>query len=430
VAYYTQYSQASFIAELAQSLNDPTNVYWSVDELNRALNEALLCWGSLTGYWTARGQFSTVAATPFYDLSIQLPLLRARTYTLGDLTKEIQYHFLEPANGVSGLNMTDQFSIGQITATLKRRRNQFVIDSRLPLTYSTIPVAAYPDGIVDLDQSIALIQRAVWRDAITGKCTPLRRTDTFGSQSYNPSWNLDPGVPFSYSQAAAMPGQMQLIPPPLASGAIPLIYAQTLNLAIADATSLAIPDEFAYAVKYGAMEEALATNSQGYDPIRARYCTERYASALEAAQLQRSLLRASIGNRLLPVGTVTALDSVSPYWQTVQGTPQKAAISYDLLALSKVPNGVYSITCDVCQSAPIPTFPADHVDIGREELPYIFDYCRHILQLKLGGVEFVQSMPLYDNFQRGAQQRTKLIGLKARYMTPLFDTDKSAEEAA
>ena len=36
-------------------------------------------------------------------------------------------------------------------------------------------------------------------------------------------------------------------------------------------------------------------------------------------------------------------------------------------------------------------------------------------------------MPLYDNFLQAAQQRTKLIGYKARYLTPLFGVPQLQE---
>ena len=107
---YSHITLAQLRAEIAALLGDSANVYWSADEIDRAVKEALLLWGLLTSAWKERGQFPTVANTAFYDLSAQLPLLFTRTYTLGDLTKEIQYHLLEPANGTSGLSMTSQFS--------------------------------------------------------------------------------------------------------------------------------------------------------------------------------------------------------------------------------------------------------------------------------------------------------------------------------
>lgn len=424
---YAQYTRAAFTTELAQALNDTGNVYWALDELNRALNEALLVWGAATSYWTARGVFPTVASTPFYDLSQQLPALRARAYTFAHLTKEIQYHLLEPANGVSGASMTDQFTIGQITAALKRLRNQFVLDTRLPQTFAAAATISPPIDTIQLDNSVGLITRAAWTDAVTGIVTPLRRSDTFAAQAYQPIWNLTPAKPYAYSQAERMPGTMMLIPPPLASGSAHLTYVETLNLTIADGTSFAVPDEFAWAVKYGALQEVLSTNSQGYDPIRSRYCAERYKAAIEMAKERRSILRVRSNDVPLSLATLADLDSGKPYWQTGTGAPKVAACAYDLLAFYRVPSTVYSITCDVVKTAPLPAAAGDYIQVGREELPYIFDYCRHILMLKIGGTEFVQSMPLYDNFLKGAAQRGGFIESKARYLTPLFTQPQQEE---
>ncbi len=425
---YTQYTRAAFTTELAQSLSDPGNVYWAVDELNRALNEALLLWGALTSYWTTRQIFSTAASTPFYDLSTEFPTLRARSYTFNQLTTEIQYHLLESPSGVAGTGMTDQFTIGQITSALSRRRNQFVIDSRIPLTFATVPAPAPPVNTIQLDNSVALISRAAWIDAATGIVTPLRRTDSFAAQSFSPIWNLNPGRPYAFAQAEAMPGAVVLVPPPLASGAVHMTYAQTLALTVAAGTSFAIPDEFAWALKYGALYEILSTNSQGYDPIRTRYAQERYAAGIELAARHRSLIEARCNDILLPLATLGQLDSGKPFWQTGTGRPAIAACAYDLLAFYKVPDTLYSITCDLVQSAPLPASDGSYIQVGREELPYLFDYCRHILQLKLGGTEFVQSMPLYDNFLKGAAQRARLLTVKARYLTPLFSQPMTQEQ--
>jgi hypothetical protein len=421
---YTQYTLASFTAELAQALSDPSHVYWAQDELNRALYEALYLWGAITSFWTTRGTFNTVASTPFYDLSVQFPALRARTYVMDDLTKEIQYHLLEPANGVSGSGMTDQFTIAQVTNALIRYRNQLVIDSRIPLTFGTVPVSAPAGNRIVLDQTIALITRAAWIDGTTGIVTPLRRTDSFAAQSLSPIWNLNPSKPYGYSQAEAMPGTMALVPPPLASGTAHLTYAATIPLTVSAGTLFAVPNEFALAIKYGALYDILSTNSQGYDPIRSKYCAERYRAAVELAAMHRSVMEVRSNDALLSLSTLADMDNGKPFWQTGFGAPQIAACAYDLLAFYRVPNNVYSITCDLVQSAPL---PAPYIQLGSEELSYIFDYCRHILQLKLGGVEFVQSMPLFDNFLKGATQRSRLISYKARYLTPLFSTPQQQE---
>ena len=427
---YTQYTRAGFTTELAQVLSDPTHVYWAQDELNRALNEALLLWGALTSYWTTRADFLTTPGLPFYDLSQQFPALRSRAYTFDNLTREIQYHLLEPATGVSGIGMTDQFSIGQITSSLLRRRNEFIINSRIPLTWTILQTPGPGNNQIVLDPSVALIVRAAWIDTNTGIVTPLRRSDSFAAQSYNPYWNLHQAKPYGYSQAEAMPGTMQLIPPPASPGTIHLTFAQTSQLNISPSTVFGIPDEFALALKYGALTDVLSTNAQGFDPIRAKYAQERYSAMLDIAALHRSLLQVRCNGALLPLATLSSLDSSKPFWQTGVGMPAVAACAYDLVAFYRVPAASYAIACDMVQSAPLPATDADFIQLGPEELPYLFDYCRHILQIKVGGVEFVQSMPLLDNFLKGATQRSKLIEYKARYLTPLFSRAAQEEQEA
>lgn len=434
---YTTYTLASFTAELASALSDPNLVYWTQDELDRATREALLAWGALTSYWTARGQFTTSATPPFaYDMAAVLvdgngDLLRRREYTMGDLTREIQYHLLEPANGVSGSGMTAQFTISQITNALIRRRNQFVIDSRVPLTAAIFNTTVPPDGRVELDTSIALIQRAAWQDGVSNIWTPLRRTDAYAAQAYSPIYNLSPTVPpYAFSQVESMPGTMDLIPPPQASGNIHLIYAKTLMLAVNDATVMALPDEFVWANKWGAMYELLSTDAPGYDPMRAKYCLERYSSALDIAAAQRSILRVRVNDRPVPLDTFANMDAGRPAWMSQPGTPTMAACSFDLMGFSPLPNAIFGVTADVSATAPLPAASGDYIQVGREEIPYLFDYCRHILTFKMGGSEFVSTMPLYDNFIRGAAQRSTLIAAKARYLTPLFSTPQRQEETS
>lgn len=418
---YTQVTESQFIAELAASLGDPDLVFWTSDELRRALHESLLAWGALCSYWTTSASFSTVANTALYDLSQELPTLRRRDYAFGNLVTEIQHHLLEPAAaGTAGTGMTPQFSINQITAALVRRRNQFVIDAHLPLTTTTLTPPAPPANSVPLPQDVAVIDRAAWTDTDTVTSWSLSRTDFYAAQAYSPLWSLNPGKPYGYSQAESMPGSLTLVPPPSGAGTIHLIYAQTLELIPNDAVSFAIPDEWAWALKWGALYDLLSTHNPGYDPLRAKYCQERYQNALDIAAMAHSMLRVRVNGSPVPLATIAEMDCAKPFWATSLGVPSQAAAAYDLLALYRVPRGAYTISLDLVQAAPLTTGAGDYVQAGREELPYLYDYCRHILSWKMGGAEFISTMPLYDNFLAGAARRNKRLETKVRYLTSLF----------
>lgn len=421
---YTQYTQAQLAGEISQSLADPSNVYWALDEIKRTINEALLYWGALTSYWRDTGSFQTTALTGFYDLSVQLPTLRTRNYTFGQLVTELQYHLLEPPNGVSGTGMTDQFTIQQLTNALARKRNEFLLDAALPLVFQNFPSSSPQAGRVQLDESIALIARAAWKDALSGVYTVLRRQDEWSAQSYNPTWNLEPATPFAYSMAETRPIELQLIPPPLSSGALSFVFAQSLSLTAATGTSFALPDEFVSAIKWGALYTLLSTDNQAFDPTRAQYALERYQACITTTQLQRSVVRVRVNNVPVPLDTFWSMDAARPFWQNRPARPDLAGTAFDLLALANIPDSAYGITVELVRTAPLPVLPTDFIQIGREEMPYIIDYCRHVLSFKLGGSEFTSTMPLYDNFLAGAASRNTLLADKAKYLTPLFGAGK------
>ncbi len=105
---YTQYTLASFNAQLGVLLDDQTALYWTDPEKTLAVQEGLRVWGAYTNYWRGRGTFNLTVGVPFYDLSVVLPTLRTRTWTLQQLTQDIQFALLEAANGTTGDGLVHQ----------------------------------------------------------------------------------------------------------------------------------------------------------------------------------------------------------------------------------------------------------------------------------------------------------------------------------
>ena len=425
---YAQTTQADLASEILQSLNDPGAVYWATAEVNAAINEALLTWGAITSYWRDRGQFASAANTPFYDLSVQLPALRARTFTFDDLVTEIQYHLNEDPTGFAFTSQTSQFTSTQILSAIARAANEFNLDSMIGLTQASTP--GINTARTALDPSVVAIARASWTDSTTGVTRALRREDAWVEDSYNPIWTLTPGLPFAFSAAETPPITINLYPPPLNVGTLNLTYADSEDFSGAAAnTVVPIPNEFIPAIKWRAIYSLIATQGQGYDPFRAKYCAERYDSFDKMSEQMRSVIRVQINGVPIPLDTIAALDSARPFWQNKTGTPTMAACLYDIVALSDVPkNTSLAISCDLVRSAPLPANSGSFIQVGREELPYILDMARHILSFKLGGEEFQTTFALYDNFIQGATQRNSILNSQARYLRDLFGVPARQEE--
>ena len=122
---YTQTTLDQLSQQLGVLLDDPGARFWTYPEKVLAIQEGLLLWGGLSAYWRSRGSISIQASapSPWLDLSLALPKLRARTWTLGKIVQEIQFALNESAPGGSasllGTGMSGQVSIQDILQSVQ-----------------------------------------------------------------------------------------------------------------------------------------------------------------------------------------------------------------------------------------------------------------------------------------------------------------------
>lgn len=426
---YTQTSLNSLLNQLGVLLDDQNALYWTTAEKTFAIQEFLRVWGAYTSYWRTRGTFNLTANQPFYDLSTVLPLLRTRTWTLDQLTKEIQFACLEAANGITGAGMSGQISIASILNSIQRARNRVAIDARFPFTYTAVFAAPGIGGMVAFPQTSVYVHRASWQDQISGAWTNLWREDSWAIDHSDPTWTLTPGNPQVYSEAENAPLQLQLVPPPVASGTLDAITVDSLLINTANANAVFnLPDEWVHAIKYAALEDLFSSESQNKDALRAQYAEMRYQQAMDFARKARSIIRLLGEGVPLPIDSFAALDAANPYWRNQSGRPQLVGVVYDFLAFSPgAPDQAYGIAADVVQSAPIPVSGVDLIQLGEEDMPHLIDYVTHILTFKCGGKEFQDSFAQYDSFLDAVAGRTGINRAKMRYLSPILGTAQKEE---
>jgi len=429
---YNQRTLADIAGEIA-ALSDPSLRYWNTSEIYAAIREAMYEWSGVTSYWRERGAFtinpptSTSPPTYFYNLATVLPVIRTRVRTFDSIIKEIQAHLCEPESGYVGSNMSGQFTIGEIVAAVIRARNRFVLDAELPLTIApALPVSAPPADRLPLPPTTALVHAAYWVDS-NGAHYPLHRSDPTAMDASNPIWTLTPDRPVAFSQGETRPIELQLYPPPISNGELEMLSVDTRSLTIPDITAttlLGIPDDFAHAVKYSAMADILSLDGESSSPLVSTYCQFRYSSVVRAARAHRSVLRVQVNNK--PVGLVPlqSLDSIQSGWHSSRGTPTIAATVYDIITFHKLPSATFGVTCDVARSAPVPASGIDFIQLGLEDIAGIVNYAQHYLSIKLGGAEFRQTFPMYDEFQRSAVKRNDILRAQSRYLTTLFEQSR------
>lgn len=419
---------AQFRSELANRLADPNKIFWVDAELKLYAREALRCWNSIANFFRDRGVFNATRGAAFYDLPSLAKdgagaLLRGYTLKDSDLVTEIQYHMLEPATGNSWTG-TEMFSLADVTAALERRRNQFLIETGAVVGY--IPTIAVPSptiGRVPVPDTIIDLRRVGWRNADNTNYASLWREDEFSAQAFAPSWNLTPNTPAIYSTTSTPQLTIQLIPPPIDTGALDLIAIQApaaLNPAVG--VLLNIPDDFAWAIKYGAMADLLGRESEAKDPDRAAYCDQRWQMGVQAAAIAVSVMRAYVNDSAVQVDALENLDAFLPGWQIGMFNPAKqsaptiaAMAGLNLVALSPVPDDTYGVTVDVVRNAVVPVADGDFIQLGREELDVVIDYAQHVASFKQAGEEFKATQQGFQRFVGGAAGYNQKLTTTAIY---------------
>lgn len=410
--------------------------FWDqAGEADAYLKEALRVWGAYSLRWRKRVTFQLDQDVQWYDLTSKIADLTP-TVKDQDLIAEMQLHLLEQVDGTFWVE-TEQFAASEPPANLELRRDQFLSETGLILTRDTpATISLGATGRVNFAAVTALqevidVRRLVWRTA-AGIRRNLWRTDDWGAHSFRPEWNLEPAeTPDAFAQSMAPPLELQLIPPPAAPGLLEYITVKAgANLNITTGVLMGIPDALAWIVKYGALEDLLRKDGPGRDVPRADYCKQRWEQGLEVAKVYPMALEAELDGRRVPIGNVQELDAYHPDWESVaSGTPERCALmGLNLFCVTPPPDSnAHSVTLDIVQPAPFPASDSAAVQIGKDEIDVILDYALHLASFKMGGAEFSETMPHYQNLVQLAAVYNEKLRTIAKDFTA---THERAQEEA
>lgn len=420
---YTYITFLQARAQLAKRLNDPSKLFWADAELGRYLIESIRTFNSGARYFKDKTDpLPTVASTSFYDLTSLSQL--DYNVTDQDLVGLIQHQFLEPYEPTVWTG-SNQFMLEYLTEALQRRRNQFLLETGMVLTHSTPAMPSPPINKVELSDSVIGVRWLWFLDSSTGIYTPLWRIDEFGEEAYAPTWRQTQDTPESYSVVVMPPTYVHIIPAPNNSGTLDMLsITAPANLDPSSGVFMNMPDDFTWAVRFGAMADLLNMDSLARDPLRAQYCEQRYREGVELARMASSVLTAQINDEVVGMCSLEELGSYYPTWRDTPGVPDMIAMAgFNMIAVAKVPDGIYSMTFDVVKNATVPDLADDaaYIQLGREELDAVLGYAQHLASFKMGGAEFVKTFPLYEQFIRLISVYNETIRANAVFWDALKD---------
>jgi hypothetical protein len=451
---YAYISFLQFRQALSRRLYDPSMVFWTDAELGQICYEGLRTWNALTGYWRGDYTSQSASSTTWYDITSQTNSLCPYTVTDQSVYATILYHLLEPPTGVVSV----QFTNDDIAQAVARRRDELLSITSCTQTVRTVGAVAgritLPDTVIDVRRMAYLPTQSV----LTGKGygtgrygfgiygrsaqkqidipapTVLWPEDTFAEQSYDPFYTLNPagtpGLPSTYLLSTQPPLSFDTNCPPAFGGSYELLTVEAgVTLAFTGtATPFLIPDDWTPAIKWGALADLFSRESNAQDPLRAQYCETRYRQM--CAILRDSapaLLAMRVNNVPAQVSSVRGSDLYNTSWEGADpGVPRSVSYSgMNLFALNPPAdsgiNGVpYDLTVTVVENAPIPVLDADQVQVAREDLDALLDYCVHIAMIKAGGADFMATVPLFKRFMKQATLYNRKLSEFGEYTDTLM----------
>lgn len=423
-ATYRQTTQATALAQLAARLDDPANIFWARSELRLYLVEALRTWQAYTSWYRTPAQLdptdylSASTGAAWYDLSI-LPGM-SYNVTWGDLAGQLACHLLEvPA--------TQQFPPQTIQNAVQNRMRRFRADSGIVIDYmlstaalqppsrwdsgvqwSQIPPiywSSNPNGKAVLVGDVIDVRRAAWVDS-TGYVRNLWRANEWEMNSFRTDWMAVTGPPQVYSLAATRPLTMQIAPGGEGPGVLEIL-AVGPGPDIADPrTILAIPDDFTWGVKFGALADLLSGDGEAKDVARAQYCAKRYEECVELARSFPSVVNARTpASKVVWTGSVFEMDAFAAGWQNAPSAFALGMGGRNLAAIS----AQTSVWFDLAANFPVPAADSDWINLPADAMHAVIDYAQHLAAFKMGGDEFFATEQQRASFvQAAAMQNSRL----------------------
>jgi hypothetical protein len=418
---------------LAGRLGDPNKVFWTQSELEVYVRDALRQWSLLTQYTKKREEFTTTPGQPFYNLN-DLYLGRGYTATDTEVIVAVQHHLMEPAPGTSWTG-TEQFSYDDVLQALARRRNRLLLETGCVLTDLEIDTDSPPVGDLVLPDTVIDVRRAAWRTP-EGVYRNLRQQDTSTTRSYTPRWSYNAGTALSYIRSSEPHVSIRFAPPSIDAGRVRLILAHAKPSLNGQGNLLEIPDDAVPTLKWGVIADLLSSED-GPGSELAKYAEDRWMEGVEMLKQASAIWTCEING--VPVNTtpLVSLDSYQPNWHNTLGHPKVIGVAgLELIALAPVPDGQYSVLMDITEKMPVPVANGDFIQVGRELLNTILDYCVHLASFKQQGEMFSSTIPLLNSFYKMASRYNSRLSAQAPFLEAIKEQNyeeqrlRPREEAA
>jgi hypothetical protein len=405
MASYSWLTYVTARQQLASRLADSGNVFWTDAENGLYIQKALRMFNAMTFTW--KTDFAYNSTSLWNSLGLLASSPRLRTLTDTNSYTMMEYMLLEPPTGGTWTG-TSQFTISDFSQALQRRRdemlqisncNQLLLQN-IALTPNTRRTTL-PDTVIDVER--------VRYIPVTGSPNTLYRDDTVAQEFYEAGFlQMSSGTPQTFMLSSEPPLTWDVdIPPNLPGKYEAVVLESGTAFSPPTATLLGIPNDFAWALEWGALADLLGRESEATDHQRASYCLRRYQDGLNLLLKTPWAMLARVNGVACDMPSIVEMDRYMPEWDSTPTSfgPCVVLGGIDFLA---APTGS-GIGVTVLANAPVPSADTDYVQVSRSNWDVVLDLAQSLACFKMGGAEFQQGLELESRaIQACAVENTRL----------------------
>jgi len=412
-------TRALFKDQFFKRIGDLSKSFWTDDEVNLLLKEALYTFGGIGHVWRNQIEIKTVAGESFFDITTDLfaeQELTAFNLDYQFILDCINFHLIE---NISSINQTSEItSLDEILKFARNRVNQFQFKTGLILSKKLFDMNPPNDNKVVINDEILDVIRAAYvnLDELTNpdEVFPLNREDENSIGYFNrTAFNSTVEIPEFYTAILGNLNTIKIYPLPANLGKLEIISINGIpstNI-LALGTKVGIPDNLVPYIKWGVLADIYSKDGVAYNPSMSAYCEDRWNEGLIVGKNYTSVLEAKLNELPLLIDSIVSADNNQLGWQNTIDQPSLLlAAGYNLFAVNCVADEVYSILMFAVTNAYIPANDDDFIDVKMEYIEPLLDYCVHLANIKNGAEAVQMTANEKDSFIKvGIENNIRLI---------------------
>lgn len=374
-------------------------VHWPISTLNSCIEEALLTFGALSGFWKEEIFINTQENKIFYDMFVDTQVGLEKIKPSIQYAKIFEWLNRDLLESITFDQPLSEFlDLDFYIRSIESKYNLYQQLTNLVLKTTEFPIAANIDKISLPTDLIDIIRVSFIREDEF----EIILDEADEQEIYLNSNSLEEfNDPLYYTNVYELTKTIKLSPTPANVGTLKIIYVEGIESIDIDNEEIVLnlPNNLLPYIKFGVLTDILSNEGPLNDPIRAAYCKQRWEEGILIGRNYPSALIAKANGRQIGLDSLNNVDIYSDDVKVRTPPTMLGFGGFNIFRTSEIPSAVeYSLGITTITNAKIPETDEDFIKVDLEYIDMLADYVVHLAKFRNGASEIAITNNLKDNF--------------------------------